>query len=62
MCPNGIGALGCGPQETFRTCSDITIVPLVSRMDEDLISEFEVIEEEDTPERTAKGKQSFGQL
>ncbi|XP_066992926.2 uncharacterized protein [Anabrus simplex] len=24
-CDDGTGALGCGPQETFRTCSDITI-------------------------------------
>ena len=26
ICPNGTGAMGCGNQETFRTCSDITIV------------------------------------
>ena len=25
-CPNGTEALGCGDQETFRTCSDISIV------------------------------------
>jgi len=25
ICPDGSGALGCGPQETFRACSDITI-------------------------------------
>jgi len=24
-CPDGTGALGCGPQEHFRTCSDIAI-------------------------------------
>ncbi|KAG5678321.1 hypothetical protein PVAND_008006 [Polypedilum vanderplanki] len=24
-CPDGIGRLGCGPQENFRTCSDISI-------------------------------------
>ncbi|KAK4884391.1 hypothetical protein RN001_000662 [Aquatica leii] len=24
-CPNGEGAVGCGPQETFRSCSDIAI-------------------------------------
>jgi len=24
-CPDGSGALGCGPQETFRSCSDIAI-------------------------------------
>jgi len=24
-CPDGTGALGCGPQETFRGCSDIAI-------------------------------------
>ncbi|KAJ8664868.1 hypothetical protein QAD02_006530 [Eretmocerus hayati] len=26
ICPDGTGALGCGPQETFRTCSDVQIV------------------------------------
>ncbi|XP_037041216.1 uncharacterized protein LOC119077953 [Bradysia coprophila] len=25
QCPDGSGALGCGPQETFRGCSDVTI-------------------------------------
>ncbi|XP_058117917.1 uncharacterized protein LOC131289265 [Anopheles ziemanni] len=25
-CPDGIGKLGCGPQETFKTCSDVRIV------------------------------------
>ncbi|XP_027204252.2 uncharacterized protein LOC113797978 [Dermatophagoides pteronyssinus] len=25
MCPNGKGAIGCGPQETFRNCADIVI-------------------------------------
>ncbi|XP_068084183.1 uncharacterized protein [Anabrus simplex] len=25
ICENGEGAIGCGAQETFRTCSDITI-------------------------------------
>lgn len=25
-CPNGTGAIGCGPQEEFRACADITIV------------------------------------
>ncbi|GLV40235.1 uncharacterized protein CBL_03616 [Carabus blaptoides fortunei] len=25
ICPDGTGALGCGPQENFRTCSDISI-------------------------------------
>ncbi|XP_055641671.1 uncharacterized protein LOC129778654 [Toxorhynchites rutilus septentrionalis] len=25
ICPDGSGALGCGPQEHFRTCSDIGI-------------------------------------
>lgn len=25
ICPDGKGALGCGPQEEFRACSDITI-------------------------------------
>ena len=25
-CPDGTTALGCGPQENYRSCSDITIV------------------------------------
>jgi len=25
MCGNGIGAIGCGPQEEFRSCSDIAL-------------------------------------
>lgn len=25
MCPNGTGAVGCGPQEEFRSCADIAI-------------------------------------
>ena len=25
MCPNGTGAVGCGPQEEFRGCADIKI-------------------------------------
>ena len=25
FCPDGVGRLGCGPQETFRSCSDISI-------------------------------------
>lgn len=27
ICEDGQGALGCGNQETFRTCSDIKILP-----------------------------------
>jgi len=27
VCSNGTGELGCGPQETFRACSDIRILP-----------------------------------
>lgn len=27
VCSNGTGSLGCGPQETFRSCSDIRILP-----------------------------------
>jgi len=27
VCSNGTGDLGCGPQETFRACSDIRILP-----------------------------------
>ncbi|KAK0073822.1 hypothetical protein PV325_009177 [Microctonus aethiopoides] len=28
ICSDGTGAIGCGPQETFKTCSDIKIVKL----------------------------------
>jgi len=27
ICPDGIGRVGCGPQEWFRNCGDIRIVP-----------------------------------
>merc|ERR1719499_2650541 len=30
VCANGTGDLGCGPQETFRACSDIRILPFSS--------------------------------
>ncbi|XP_032663234.1 uncharacterized protein LOC116840526 [Odontomachus brunneus] len=26
ICPDGKGAMGCGPQETFRSCSDVSIL------------------------------------
>lgn len=25
MCDNGTGALGCGPQETFKNCADVSV-------------------------------------
>ena len=25
MCPDGVGRVGCGPQETFRACADFSI-------------------------------------
>ena len=31
-CGNGTGALGCGPQETFRNCADIRIVRSASQL------------------------------
>ncbi|XP_018579161.1 uncharacterized protein LOC108917166 [Anoplophora glabripennis] len=43
-CPNGTGAVGCGPQEEFRACADITISGKAS--DEPMVS----VEEEETPE------------
>lgn len=27
LCEDGTGALGCGPQEEFRACADVTILP-----------------------------------
>ncbi|KAJ8921245.1 hypothetical protein NQ315_013717 [Exocentrus adspersus] len=43
-CPNGTGAVGCGPQEEFRACADITISGKAT--DEPMVS----VEEEETPE------------
>lgn len=33
MCPNGTGAVGCGPQEEFRSCADIAITDLAGAAD-----------------------------
>lgn len=32
FCEDGSGATGCGPQENFKGCADISIVPPVSRV------------------------------
>lgn len=32
VCVNGTGGLGCGPQETFRACSDIRILPIKNKL------------------------------
>nr|XP_023020670.1 uncharacterized protein LOC111509205 [Leptinotarsa decemlineata]XP_023020671.1 uncharacterized protein LOC111509205 [Leptinotarsa decemlineata]XP_023020673.1 uncharacterized protein LOC111509205 [Leptinotarsa decemlineata]XP_023020674.1 uncharacterized protein LOC111509205 [Leptinotarsa decemlineata] len=37
-CPNGTGAVGCGPQEEFRACADITIA---GKSDQPLVPELE---------------------
>lgn len=34
MCPNGTGAVGCGPQEEFRACADVSITDLAGGADE----------------------------
>lgn len=34
MCANGTGAVGCGPQEEFRACSDISIQDTAGTADE----------------------------
>lgn len=34
MCANGTGAVGCGPQEEFRSCSDISIQDTYGTADE----------------------------
>lgn len=34
MCPNGTGAVGCGPQEEFRACSDVAVVDSAGDADE----------------------------
>ena len=33
-CPNGTESVGCGPQEEFRACSDITITNADGTADE----------------------------
>lgn len=33
MCPNGTGAVGCGPQEEFRSCADISITDTAGSAD-----------------------------
>ncbi|XP_034237429.1 uncharacterized protein LOC117642903 [Thrips palmi] len=33
MCPNGTGAVGCGPQEEFRACADVAIVDSAGEAD-----------------------------
>lgn len=37
-CPNGTGAVGCGPQEEFRACADIVIE---GKADQSLVPEIE---------------------
>ena len=40
-CDDGSGAVGCGPQETFRGCADVEIVshPLLSSVRSDSIDD-----------------------
>ena len=40
-CDDGSGAVGCGPQETFRDCADVEIVshPLLSSVRRDSIDD-----------------------
>ena len=33
MCPNGTGAVGCGPQEEFRACADVAVVDSTGEAD-----------------------------
>ncbi len=33
MCPNGTGAVGCGPQEEFRSCADVSITDTAGTAD-----------------------------
>ncbi|KAJ1524500.1 hypothetical protein ONE63_010995 [Megalurothrips usitatus] len=33
MCPNGTGAVGCGPQEEFRACADVAVVDSAGEAD-----------------------------
>jgi hypothetical protein len=32
-CGDGTSAQGCGPQETFRACSDISVKPMLKLID-----------------------------
>lgn len=42
VCPDGVGALGCGPQEMFRACSDIAIEGTPVNNDNSISDEKEV--------------------
>lgn len=33
ICPNGTGAVGCGPQEEFRACADVAVVDSAGEAD-----------------------------
>ncbi|CAB4058180.1 unnamed protein product [Lepeophtheirus salmonis] len=44
MCKNGTGAVGCGPQEEFRACSDITITELDGSADDTANDIFDPIQ------------------
>ena len=35
ICSNGMGRMGCGPQETYRQCADVEILPSDSVTEED---------------------------
>ena len=48
-CDNGTGAIGCGPQEHFRSCADIEIVPhpLLQSLELEAVEEFQPLLEND---------------
>jgi len=41
VCPDGKGRLGCGPQEHFRTCADVTIAKAVGYSDNSECNTFQ---------------------
>lgn len=51
MCPNGTGAVGCGPQEEFRSCADISIVDTAGTVDETPFEETTSKKDETTKEK-----------
>lgn len=56
MCPNGTGQVGCGPQEEFRACADVSIVDGSGAADETPFdNEYDTDEESGKPEEGISG-------
>ena len=47
-CKNGTGKVGCGPQEEFRACSDITITDEDGSADSAPNNDVDIFQKDDT--------------